>query len=360
MLSIKISNFLLFKRVLATRRLARLAMSQDARSPKRDETALKPSSSSPRDLLLVFRENAASAVKRLPRWTTPLLSILGGAVGFWLAGASLIVGVGSSLVTGALVVSLRFGAGDKPEFLTPLFEECVEDVKKLLAVLEQKLQEEYWASKYPLFVNLMLLKLYQTREQNGVAPPLPSSHSLPSPHSDMVTPGSSAHLFSSSIANVITIDPSPIPAPLDDEAYAYLQYAASAYGTTMNPDLITTVYSPKTIIFNKEDIFDDSTQATANADENWGRIISKRVIVQLTGLADAAIKVVELEGERWLLCDLFGTSKAFPANIVYVQPSQVRLQFGKYPANGPRLGSGKILFVHDGIDGRVGVVFPQI
>ena len=96
------------------------------------------------------------------------------------------------------------------------------------------------------------------------------------------------------------MSPSPSAAFLDDDADAYLQYAASAYGTTMNPDLITTVYSPKTI-FNQEDIFDDSTQSTPKADENWGQIISKRVIIQLTGLNDAAIKVVQLEGEAALL-----------------------------------------------------------
>jgi len=309
MLSLRTSRLPLFKRVLATRHAAYAAMSQDTQSPRRERSSspssLKrsPSSSAPspsvysypRDLLVVFRENAASAVKRLPRWTTPLLSIFGGAVGFWLAGASLIVGVGSSLITGALVVSLRFGAGDKPEFLTPLFEECVEDVRKLLTVLEQKLQEEYRASKYPLFVNLMLLKLHQTREQNGNNPPPPPSSS------EMISLSNPSSLHSSAVANVITIDPSPVPAQLDDDADAYLQYAASAYGTAMNPDLITTVYSPKTLIFHQEDIFDDSTQATANADENWGKIISKRVIVQLTGLSDAAIKVVELEGETALM-----------------------------------------------------------
>ena len=287
MRAIRSPNFRLFKRVLIAPRVAQMAMSQNS-SPKRS-LDVSSSTSHSRGVLVSFRENAASAVKRLPRWTTPILSIMGGAFGFWLAGASLLVGVGSSLLTGVVVLSLRFGAGDKPDFLTPLFEECVEDVRKLLAVLEQKLQDEYRASKYPLFVNLMLLKLHQTREQNGddsTTFPNRPVESLP------LSPPSS----DPSVAHVITDK-----ATLDDEADAFLQYACSAYGTTMNPDLITTVYSPKTIIFNQEDIFDDSTQSTPKPDENWSQLISKRVIVQMTGLNDAAIKVCQLEGETALM-----------------------------------------------------------
>ena len=296
----KLANHRLFTRIIVYRHATKMAMSLDSssrhshNSHASTSSSLTSTSSSTRNLLVVFRENAASAVKRLPRWTTPVLSIVGGAFGFWLAGASILVGVGSSIVTGVVVLSLRFGAGDKPDFLTPLFEECVEDVKKLLTVLEQKLQEEYNASKYPLFVNLMLLKLHQTREQNG------ADETNESP-AILIHPAESHRPASFTDVNSALPSSSSTTTLLDDDADAYLQYAAAAYGTTMNPDLITTVYHPKTIIFNQEDLFDESTQSTPKADENWSQIISKRVITQLTGLNDAAIKVVQLEGETALM-----------------------------------------------------------